>query len=492
MSTATEIKRLQDARDLLRAKGVNFGIVDSTAKLDAVAAAFNAIENKGAVSSEVKEGETYTIPKGYHDGSGTVSGVKGGGNYSLQSKKVTPTKTQQAITSDDGYYGLSDVTVEAIPDMYQDVTSVTADAPDVLAGKVIVDATGGVKTGTMTNNGAVDKTLDVTSAQATEYTVPAGYHNGEGKVKIVTETKDATPTKSAQTIAPTAGKVLSAVTVNPIPDEYQDVTGVTAGAEHVLVGKDIVDAEGNVVEGTMADNGAVAKTLDTDVTEYTVPAGFHNGEGKVQVVTEDKSATPTKAEQVISASSGKVLKNVTVAPIPAEYQVVTGVTAEAGDVLSGKVIVDAEGTEVTGTMANNGAVAESLDTTKTEYTVPAGFHNGEGKVAITLDQKSVTPTKAEQVITPGTGKVLEKVTVAPIPAAYQDVTTVDATAAEVLVGKKIVDATGAEVTGTMANNGDVTATMDGLTVTSVTIPAGFTTGGTVSLTNDIELALAAI
>lgn len=492
MSTATEIKRLQDARDLLRAKGVNFGIVDSTAKLDAVAAAFNAIENKGAVSAEVKEGETYTIPKGYHDGSGTVSGVKGGGNYSLQSKKVTPTKTQQAITSDDGYYGLSDVTVEAIPDMYQDVTSVTADAPDVLAGKVIVDATGGVKTGTMTNNGAVDKTLDVTSAQATEYTVPAGYHNGEGKVKIVTETKDATPTKSAQTIAPTAGKVLSAVTVNPIPDEYQDVTPVTAGAEHVLVGKDIVDAEGNVVEGTMADNGAVAKTLDTDVTEFTVPAGYHNGDGKVQVVTEDKSATPTKAEQTISASSGKVLKNVTIAPIPAEYQVVTGVTAEAGDVLSGKVIVDAEGTEVTGTMANNGAVDESLDTTKTEYTVPAGFHNGEGKVAITLDQKSVTPTKAEQVITPGTGKVLEKVTVAPIPAAYQDVTTVDATAAEVLVGKKIVDATGAEVTGTMANNGDVTATMDGLTVTSVTIPAGFTTGGTVSLTNDIELALAAI
>ena len=34
--------------------------------------------------------------------------------------------------------------------------------------------------------------------------------------------------------------------------------------------------------------------------------------------------------------------------------------------------------------------------------------------------------------------------------------------------------------------------MDGLTQTSVTIPEGYTLGGTVSLTGDIENALAAI
>ena len=44
----------------------------------------------------------------------------------------------------------------------------------------------------------------------------------------------------------------------------------------------------------------------------------------------------------------------------------------------------------------------------------------------------------------------------------------------------------------MANNGAVAKTMDGLTTTSVTIEAGYTSGGTVSLTNDIETALAAI
>ena len=41
-------------------------------------------------------------------------------------------------------------------------------------------------------------------------------------------------------------------------------------------------------------------------------------------------------------------------------------------------------------------------------------------------------------------------------------------------------------------NGAIQATIDGLTTTSYTVPAGHTTGGTVSLTSDIEDALAAI
>ena len=128
MSIATELAKLQTARNKIRTKLVALGLVAAAAKLDDCATAVDGISNQGAVSATVQEGDTYTIPAGYHNGSGTVSGVAGGGNYKLQSKTVAPTKAQQAITPDSGYYGLSDVTVSQIPDAYQDVSSVTAGA----------------------------------------------------------------------------------------------------------------------------------------------------------------------------------------------------------------------------------------------------------------------------------------------------------------------------------------------------------------------------
>ena len=100
---------------------------------------------------------------------------------------------------------------------------------------------------------------------------------------------------------------------------------------------------------------------------------------------------------------------------------------------------------------------------------------------------------ASQSVTPTAGKVLSKVTVAAIPAAYQDVTGVTATADKVLDGSVFVDSDGEAVEGTMANKGAVSATINGLTVSSYTIPTGYHNGlGKVSLTNDIEAALAAI
>ena len=102
MSIATEISRIQTARNTIRSKAVELGIGTGTDQLDVLATKIGAIENRGAVSATVQEGDTYTIPKGYHNGSGTVSGIAGGGNYNLQSKQVTPTKSQQNITPDSG------------------------------------------------------------------------------------------------------------------------------------------------------------------------------------------------------------------------------------------------------------------------------------------------------------------------------------------------------------------------------------------------------
>lgn len=390
MSISTQLSRIQADKHTIRNKLVELGLATNTDNLDVLAAAIENVVNQGAVSVTVQEGDTYTIPAGYHNGNGTVSGIAGGGNYTLQAKSAIPTKKQQAIAPDSGYYGLSGVTVAAIPDAYQDVTAVTAEAGDVLTGKIYVAADGTVVTGTMANNGATNKTLDVTTVS---FTIPKGYHSGAGKVTITLEEKTVTPTKSTQTVTPTGGKVLSKVTVNPIPDNYQDISGVTLTPEEVLDGETYINAEGETVKGSMPNNGKVTQTLNT---------------------------------------------------------------------------------------------------TKTSHTIEAGYHDGTGSVSITLESKIATPTKAEQSITPTSGKVLQKVTVAAIPAAYQDVTNVTAGAADVLTGEKIVDSTGKVIDGSMPNNGNTSGNIDGLTMTSVTIPAGYTTGGTVSLTSDIEDALAAI
>ena len=292
MSIATEISRIQTARNTLRTKAVDLGIGTSTDKLDTLATAFGGITNRGAVSAQVQEGDTYTIPAGWHNGAGTVAGVSGGGNYTLQTKSVTPTKAQQSVAPDSGYYGLSAVTVGAIPDAYQDVSSVTTEPGDVLANKIFVDDEGNVTPGTMPNVGSVSKTFDATTGNQT-YTVPEGKHSGSGTVNIVLETKSTTPSASSQDITPTAGKVLSKVTVGAIPAQYGDTTGDDAVAANLLAG---TSAHSNsngaavLIEGSMPENGAISGTIDgMTTTSYSIPAGHTSG-GAVSLTNDIETA----------------------------------------------------------------------------------------------------------------------------------------------------------------------------------------------------------
>ena len=70
------------------------------------------------------------------------------------------------------------------------------------------------------------------------------------------------------------------------------------------------------------------------------------------------------------------------------------------------------------TIVNRGAVSKTLGLGES-YTVPQGYHNGNGKVSvsITSQEKTITASRSQQVVTPDSGKVLSKVTVNKYPDA---------------------------------------------------------------------------
>lgn len=522
MSIANEIERIQTDKVTIRAKLKEFGLVEDAATLDDCANAMDGITKYGALSPEILEGRSYTIPAGYHDGSGVVKAITDEEGdktlrYKTQSKNVIPAKQQKSVAPDDGFYALSSVTVEPIPSNYQDVTATTAEPSDVLAGAVFVKKDGTVKAGEMPNNGAVTQTIDLVQQV---YRIPKGYHDGNGTVRASMQTMSATPTKEEQTVVSPIGKLLSEVKVAPIPDAYQDVTGVTATADKVLTGSKFVDAEGNVVDGTMYDWGENPDGR-TDVgyyelypghNSYEVPEGYHpQGLTSVHAQSTTKTATPTKQEQTIVAyfvendpSEGAMfLDSVTVEPIPDKYQDVSGVTATADKVLEGSKFVDAEGNVVDGTMVERPGMMKYLypgnpfsgDFGFTEYTIPEGYHDGSGSVWISVDDiKTVTPTKAQQRVVAADGKILGGVIINPIPDEYQDISGVTAREVDVLEGAVFVGESGAELEGAMPNKGAVSLAINGMSTTpSVTIPEGYHNGGgTVSLTDDVENALKAI
>lgn len=62
-------------------------------------------------------------------------------------------------------------------------------------------------------------------------------------------------------------------------------------------------------------------------------------------------------------------------------------TAVAAEILSGKTAYK-NGEEIVGTMPNRGAVTGSITTAAGEYTVPQGYHDGSGKVAIAATEQA--------------------------------------------------------------------------------------------------------
>ena len=69
---------------------------------------------------------------------------------------------------------------------------------------------------------------------------------------------------------------------------FYETSGDTAAAADVLAGKTVHSAAG-AVNGSMTNNGAVSGTIATKAGVYTIPAGYHNGSGTVQIDSTEQT-----------------------------------------------------------------------------------------------------------------------------------------------------------------------------------------------------------
>ena len=139
---------------------------------------------------------------------------------------------------------------------------------------------------------------------------------------------------------------------------------------------------------------------------------------------------------------------------------VSGVTATAGDVLSGKVIVDSSGQEVTGTMPDNGAVSQTV-TANGDVSIAEGYHNGSGKITVNVEGGASIPTDG------------------------------DAASGDVLSGKTFYSG-GSKKTGTMktvlfTNTIDVDKTTGNITATASSTGEGYVSSTSSVATKQLDL-----
>lgn len=148
----------------------------------------NGITNMD-VTSDTVDAEHLLYGYTAHDASGTqITGTYVGSTPSMQTKTVTPTTSQQIITPDSGYNGLSQVTINSIPSQY------------------IIPA--GTKSITANGTG-----IDVAAYANVDVAVPSGTPS--------LQSKTATPTEQQQIIQPDNGyDGLNQVTVGAISSTY--------------------------------------------------------------------------------------------------------------------------------------------------------------------------------------------------------------------------------------------------------------------------------